>query len=169
MTKDRESRGSGKEQTQVPLHILKHAIEGKHMLYLMGSNTGFQCCSCIHFPQEATQRKAVHVLSFAAAPFPMTSLISSPFGAEPPAAREPAIQLPSWLEAWPDSLQYKGMACAFPFFRCLNLEYCQDPYRGQQEVQNMPEGMGTRAAGSKGCTMTGPQRIQQFRPSLRNE
>lgn len=64
----------------------------------------------------------------------------------------PGSQLSSFShgwKAWPDSLQYKGMACAFPFFRCLNLEYCQDPYRGQQEIQNMPEGMGTNAAGSK--------------------
>lgn len=94
------SRGRGKEQ--VPLHILKHATEGKHILYLMGSNTG---CG-MHFPQA--QWKAVHVLSFAAAPpirlgfKPMPPLqwcFSSAFGAEPPAAREPAIQLFSWLES----------------------------------------------------------------------
>lgn len=67
--------------------------------------------------------------------------------------REPAIQLPSVLAsllvARPDFPQYKGTACAFPFFRCLNLEYCQDLSRGQQEVQDMLEGTGTRAGGSK--------------------
>ena len=71
-----------------------HAIEGKRMLYLTGSNTGFQCCSWTHSPQAAAQRKAVNVLSFAAAPqirlssnphapFAMTSLSSCPFARAP--------------------------------------------------------------------------------------
>lgn len=61
--------GSSKGQTQGPPHNLMHAIKGKCMLYLMGSNTGFQCCSWKHSPQAAAaQKKPVNVLSFAAAP-----------------------------------------------------------------------------------------------------
>lgn len=102
------------------------------------------------------QRKAVNALGYTGkavpqirpgsnphASFAKDSLSSVPFGADPPAmlGSQPfsfPLVLSSLLVVQPDFPQHKGTACPFPFFRCFNLEYCQDPCEGQQEVQDMP-------------------------------
>lgn len=104
------------------------------------------------------------------ASFAKDPLSSVPFGADPPATlgSQPfsfPLVLASSLVVQPEFPQHKGTACPFLFFRCFNLEYCQDPYKGQQEVQDMPEGPGTRAGGSKRVhndTATRDLQVQTF-------
>lgn len=153
MTKDREAGEVAKNRHR-SLSTSSSMPLKANTLYLMGSNTGFRCAAeCIsHRLLMSLVLQLPHQSGLAPTPCPLCNDLSHhliSLWRRTPATREPDIQLFSWLEAWPDSLQYKGMACAFPFFRCLHLEHFQDPYRGQQEVQNKPEGMGTRAVGSK--------------------